>query len=820
MPMGMSDSMGRSPMQNLPSQGPTSNDPAHMYKLQLQQQQRQMNASNPQLANRPNMMQGTPMGNRGGPPMSGMTGPPNNRPMGSGINGQTINPMQQQRQKQIEEAFLNSLRNFHSARGQQLEPHPTVRGQPMAYYSIFNVVTKMGILMTNATYYDNWTFVAAQLGLPQAQQQAAAEELKALFHRSLFDFVKEWYQRRRQQQQQSQQGSPTSSAFGQQAGQMSPPNSARAFGSPQQSQMESGQPFSQQQLDPSEAAVDEQPPAGLAHGMPPATTPGAQHQQKTPDAAEASKRQSLDAEEDFRRSVSGAPSRGFDAEAQEASQTEQHQDAHGDGAVKLEPSDTVENNLDPENYLPRRREVKDPYHGGLPIDVIAELGESLAQQKPGMPIVEEMGAIDMHSLTMSIQSGMHGEIRYALDHLVSLSNESRLALDLSDCQGLLEALFDCGEDQLDFLAEHCFKRVDGIEYPRFERLARKAIAETQSLGAPAPFASENYELEHSVDRLIAITTILRNFSIPDSKNNHDMLTVESSANFIATAIRRVGQSQNMLLTARNLLDFMKDMITLLSNISHRLELLSQDDALAVLHLLIAFAPEHSPSLTSDAKAEAALNFQSYDPKRHQYLPSAIDSFAKLLARYDPNRNFYKAVFTEDRATSVQDMLLTRAFALAIAPVPDRQTSIANPQDLLRISQERNPFFSQGMLAGDMLTTMLASGTDPLAQSWLSSVDGWAPSLLNLLMRLAVEKDIHQRRDQHGRIAEYDAGGCSVITQRGLSMLRRLAEKVDRSMADGGLTPVAPSRLRVLSAMLSPHFEIGSLRVVSGFAGLD
>lgn len=516
----------------------------------------------------------------------------------------------------------------------------------------------------------------------------------------------------------------------------------------------------------------------------------------------------------------GAPPRGLGLQPHEALQAGQQQDLQADEAVESKPPDAVDDDADPENYLPRRREVKDPYHGGLPTDIIAELGESLAQQKPGVPTIEEMGAIDMHALTMSIQSGIHGEMRYALDHLVSVSHDTRLALDLSDCQELLEALFDCGEDQLEYLATRCSGKVEKIEYPRFEQLARKAVAETRSLDAPPPFASNDYELEHSVDRLIAITTVLRNFSIPDSKNNHDMLTVDSSASFIATAIRRVGQGRNVLLTAGNLLDFMKDMVTLLSNISHRLELLSQDDALAVLHLLIAFAPEHSPSLASDAKAEPTLSFLPYDPKRHQYLPSAIDAFAKLLARYDPNRNFYKAVFAEDRASSVPDMLLTRAFALAIAPVPDRQTSITNSQNLIRIAQERNPFFSQGMLAGEVLTTMLASGADPLAQSWLSSLDGWAPSLLNLLMRLAVEKDTHQRRDQHGRIAEYDAGGCSVITQRGLGMLKRLAEKVDRTGADGNLTPVAPSNLRVLSAMLSPHFEIGSLRVLSGLAGLE
>lgn len=804
------------------------------YRLQLERQQRQLNAAHPEAQNRTNMSSMSPItnsntGNAAAKISSGVstTGQmPLNRQM---MQGQNQGPQQQQ--KSSEETFLQSVTNYLSSRGQSLEPNPQICGRHVSYHQLFMAVNSSGLLNPGGESSDSWSLVAAKLGVTPAQFPSAPEEAKTLFNRNLMGFVREWmstvFKRKQQQNQQmmqqnqqnqSQQGHQTNQGSVRPGGQLPPSAAAQSLGRSQSGLMQGqGQQSSQQH------GVSGQQTHSMAQGSPPTrhmNMPGKAH---SPSVVGLSRQASLEQPpgqlENLKQSSSRATSRGQDMDGQVMVTPDRNSAAKKTRNMGSSPS-AAPTQQELEHYHPRKRVFPanaDNDHGGLAIDAIARLGEDLARAKPGVPELIEMGAIDLHALTMSVQSGIHGEMRYALDQLVGISNDPRLPFDLSDCDELLDALYDCADDQLEYLMDHCSAPANHVQFPKFEGLVAKALKESRDLLVTPPFASIDHELEHAADRLIAVSTILRNFSIPDSKNNHDALIKPSSKTFIAAAIRKVGTRPNVLRTNRNLMDFMKDMVTLLSNISHRIELGTQDDASTILHFLLAFSPIDSPSLNDQEQ----LTFQTYDPKRHQYLPSAVDSLAKLFAvKYYPNRSFFKDIFSEDRAVGPESMLLTRVFALAIAPVPDRLSPAVIPErgDMVRLAQERNPFLSQGMLAGDLLTTLLQSGDEKLARDWLSSADGWAPSLMELLMRLPLERDLTHRRDHQGRIVDFEAGGCSVIAQRGLSMLRRLNEKVEK--LDDQVFGVQPNREKVLGAACSNSFEAGSLKHLLAFAGFD
>jgi len=241
----------------------------------------------------------------------------------------------------------------------------------------------------------------------------------------------------------------------------------------------------------------------------------------------------------------------------------------------------------------------------------------------------------------------------------------------------------------------------------------------------------------------------------------------------------------LLRTYYNTQDFYKDMIIFLSNITQSLELATRDDALHVLHFLLAFAPQPSPSYT---ESTSKLVFPSFVPSVHRYLPPAVDCLAKLLARQDPNRVLYKSIFTapsSSLASSESPLdLLTRAFALAISVLPDRSKGSTTNTTQLRIVEARKAYLTQGMLAADILTTLAPSNASDLARAWLDSDDGWASSLLSLASLLSVEQPPRPvtAAAKGPPPMGWDVESFRLISYRALMMMKRLAEKAGTSRA--------------------------------------
>lgn len=472
-------------------------------------------------------------------------------------------------------------------------------------------------------------------------------------------------------------------------------------------------------------------------------------------------------------------------------------------------------------------------YGAYEPDYLTSLGTKLAYAMPNIPSAEEMGVIDIRALILSLQSGIHAEVRLALDHLVALSHEHRLpsgGLELERCEELVDALVDCGEGQIDYLAEDATEVSDAVDLCSYEDLVRGCLIENATLQDVPEFGTEEFELDRASDRLVAVSTILRNLSFNPA--NHKYLCYNPLIKFISNAIRLLGTRHMILRTHVNTQDFMKDIVTFFSNTAQEISLPSQADAHHILRFLLAFAPCPPPVINTSSAGVASVRFASYYPTGHRYLPPAVDTLAKLLARDDPNRAHFKALFAAEAANPTPSLastngspdslvahpydLLTRAFALAIAPLPERARGHLSAQTEVRIADARKPYLTQGMLAADILTCLIpptSASTQPemmnggpvsaapvsaspssLARAWLESEDGWAPSLLRLVCVLSTDQSVRQANaavgrplpetQQPGRARpghqpspriDHEASGFGLVTHRALGMLRRLAE---------------------------------------------
>lgn len=367
-----------------------------------------------------------------------------------------------------------------------------------------------------------------------------------------------------------------------------------------------------------------------------------------------------------------------------------------------------------------------------------------------------------------------------------ISVEPRIILDLEKCEDLTDVLVDCGEAQLDILADGAAEVSDGLDLPSYEDLVRLCRIENESLQDVPAVGTQEYELDRAAERLVGVTTLLRNFSFNEA--NHRLLSASPVVNFVSNALRLLGTRNTFLRNSRNVADFYKDIVTFLSNISGILELPNRDDALHILQFILAFAPHPAPKLSSDSP----LHFNPYVPLAQRHLPLAVDCLAKLLARQEPNRSLYRSIFSSSQTPNSSESvppedLLTSAFALSISVLPERSKRVFSTTVELKMVEARKALLTQGMLAADILASMLptAQSSDEsdeknLARAWLGSDDRWPGGLLRMAFVLSVDRSAQAQRPHpghpHMQQLDPDMQSYGLITHRGLGMLARLVEK--------------------------------------------
>jgi len=759
------------PQQPRPGQPTMEQQQKMMYQMRLQQQLQQGNLMNAQRVQ--NMPQNTnPMAK---PPMQAA----------SGQFGQGMRPQPGMGRPSNPGEFLKQLQAFMQSRGLPLDMNPVVGDRQINLVMLYMTVAKFGgYKMVNQR--NGWPQVAVTLQINPMQNQNAPQQIKVHYERNLLHFEDAFSQQSRQKAMGGGNmlaGQP----------QMSPTKQVNIQGQ----QMQSPQYMPPQQQ---HNMMPQQPPMPQQHAQ---STPVKQIQQpavngfSTPQMQLQSNPQAH-GRNSLSRSIEATPTQNggpFVAPSPAS--------AGKPGSLPL-PADRAEV-LAPAPRVPPPYELKAEYQpyirgietwGGFSIDAWMPLSQDLINLRPNVPGVLELGVIDIHALTMGLQCGIHAEVRLALDTLATLSVEPRLQLDLKFCEDLVETIIDCAELQVELLAENAAEVSDMMLISSYEDVVRGCRSEREGLQDTPPFGSLEYDLDRAVERLICITTILRNLSFYET--NHPLLADELVIKFLCVVIRYLGTRNMLLRNHSNTLDLMKDVIIFLSNLAQAVEIPGKEQALCLLHFLLAFAPCPPPCSSGSDK----VTFSPYDPAIHRYLPPAVDSLAKLLARDEPNRTFYKSLFASDVLSSPPYDLLTKSFALAISPIPGHRRD--EPRlGLMQIVESRKPHLMQGMLAAEILSNLVPGFEAGLARTWLTSEDGFAQSLLHLITKLSMEIPTPvNARGAPAQARGADDEALLHITLSGINVLRRLTEK--------SRNPDDPDSLIPLDGMIRQDNLLGAL----------
>ncbi|KAH9905597.1 hypothetical protein F4778DRAFT_778989 [Xylariomycetidae sp. FL2044] len=797
-------------MQQMQAQGRGSMDHQKlMYQMRMQPQLQQGNmpmAAQMQAAQQ--AMAGRGMMNKPGMPMQNGQMPPG--PV------QPQQPSQMPRPTVNAEAFFRSLQNYMTSHKLPLDMNPMVEGRPLNLYHLFQIVSKFGGYR-NVTGHNMWPQVTASLGFQLPQMPTAPNQVRAVYERNLFKFEEAW-SKQHPRHQMKQQGPP--------AGMPGMPGvpGMPGQGTPQRmGQAPPGQHIPPQ-MQPQQAQT---PLKQITPGMPQANVNGfstPQHPQMAqpppPNGApQGHIRNSMSRSNDNTPGASEFPMQSPVSAGKPGSVSAQHPHQGDSAQVNGTPTLPFPGpfSTDPDEYTPCSREPKADHYGGFELDSIKKLGAELESWRPDVPPPQELGDIDIHALTKSLQCGIHGEVRLALDTLGSVTAAAQsipdLTIDLRACEDLVESLIDCAEEQVDLLADKADPISDEIDLGSYEDVMRACRFEQLTLRKVTVFADPDYEVEHAADRLLAIMMILRNLSFPEP--NQIVLSEEVVVKFVCSVIRALGTHENLLGSAENTLDFMKDVLILLSNIAGFVDISGREQAFCLLQFLLSFAPSPAPDLMADK-----IVFSAFEPSIHPYLPYAIDSLAKLLARDDPNRTHYKSIFAADASASPPYELLTRTFAFAISPIPD-QNKESRPANVPSFVEARKPMLMQGLLAADIIAQIAPGYETGLTKLWLSSAEGFAQNLFRLVRTLCTQAEPTPRPSGRSQSRE-DTDVMYIITV-GVSLLRRLSEKARDPSDPSSIPPAAlPSReslFGALQSLKSPKW-VSLLNQLTAYAGLE
>lgn len=750
----------------------------------------------------------------------------------AGMAGRMQHPQQPNMRSNSHEQLVRQIAPWMQSRGLPFNPHPTAAGRPVNLVQLFQVVMRLGGSKA-VTARSQWPAVAQHLQVPPAQIMMVADEIYHYWQSNMLHYEHQYIQSQQQRQRAMQE-------------------QARMQRPPPNGEISSAQdPYSP--LKQMNAHLQENQPHAATTQIPNQNgylTPSKRvdHQQPDPRAPPPNgyltpHHGSMDARHSAAPTRQGPPlpNQAYRSPSQPMIAIDKPRIAkstkekvQGDtwpriplGGLPEEYSPKCDSNYENKSTLER--------HGGLVIDAVRIVGDQVASSRPDMPQFHELGVVDIRALTLSLKSGIKGEVRLALDNLCVLSYQ--MDLDLANCGDLVDALIECAEEQVDLLAENAVEVSDAILINSYEDNIRGAKAENESFQVPPEYGSLEYDLERAVDRLICITTILRNLS--SFEPNCLRLATPTVITVMANVMRYLGTRNMLLRTHKNTVDFTKDMVIYLSNASRHIDLPGKEEALWVLHFLLSFAPRPPP--TNGGNDDVI--FPAYDPLLHGYLPHAIDSFAKLLAKDEPNRGFFRSIFLADGSSLPPFELLTKAFGFAISvlpkyeppkheppkneppkeELPTHELSWRRQEQHKIIIQARGAYVAQGLLAAEIVVGLIPASEHSLSRAWLASQDGFAANLIRMVLCLGEipRQSPDPRFPPQAQFNEADELYV-MVASRGIAVLRKLAERAKDADADGmGLPPgVLPGKLKLLEILKNKDVDAGWLRSVHAYATLE
>jgi len=713
-------------------------------------------------------------------------------------------------------AFMRHLATFMNSRGIPFDPNPVIADRPVNVMALFQQVQARGgcnhVSLNNA-----WVSIAMSLGFDPNHFPMAPRILRAYFEQNLFRFEEAVTLQRQQRQPNVPPGQQSMQQSMQQPPAATPqamlPQAMPPQAMPPQSHMGPIHMQPVQHMVPGQLHATGRPgqppsqtlshhgvngfsglhhPGAMAGPAPGPATPG--HPQR---------RESMGMQ--FTTPAGATPVASSFAMTQHP-------------APKL----SHHTNFRTEHYTPIKVTNRDSYGHVGEFDRTFRDAGLVAAMRPDVPSLRYLGNINIHALTKSIQSGIHSEVRVALDTLATVSRSEipSIFLYISACEELLESLIECAEEQLDVLAENTPEVSDEVQLSSYEDIIRACQVDMLALRKDPPFGSVEYVLDRTVERLLCIMTILRNLSFPPENVAMHVhieqmrvanqtppgihpLGDEAVTKLLCDIVRYLGTRTMFLRTSLNTLDFMKDLVTILSNISGYMEVPSREQAMCLLQFLLAFAPTPAPLASSLESVDDGVIFVPYDPVLHPYLPAAVDSLAQLLARDDPNRSLYSTIFTLEASGSTPYDLLTRAFALAISPIPDLAKGSNRTQLPSACIDVRMPLIMQGLLAGDILASLAPGHEVGLTRAWIASPSGFAQNLNRLIGELMTMFEMRPRHASRNiSRQEQEVPETLLMIRRALAMQQSLITKArDVNDPTGSLPPgVALSQSLALRAL--------------------
>lgn len=503
---------------------------------------------------------------------------------------------QQQQNPQFQyQQFLKNVSALMSQHRRPFNPQPTVAGRPINLQQLYTVVLRYKGHRV-VTQSQAWPKVSHVMNIPPQQFPSAPQELQQVYEQNLAIYEQAYFQRQQALKsmagQQGQMG-----AMGQQMSPTRPqiPGSQNNVSAQQeylQQLQRSQEAMKQQQQQRQSATPMQQTP------QPQQFDPATQPQHSTPLQSNAAlptmnghstPQPDSSARKSMSRQLEGTPS-----QAREPSQALASPAKPGEPAVAAETAligvedpekrkPVIENEDGTRVYQPAYR-TQDTW-GGLDFDSdnFKNMIETIVTYKPNHPLLNEMGAIDIRALTMSLRSGLHAETRLALDTLTRITYENTIQFDLSLCEDLTDVLVDLAEEQLEILGNDNPEVTDILDLTPYEDVLHHCRAEAAMLQDLPQAGTKEYTLDRTADRLLAITTIFRNLSFLEV--NHASLVSFPVLKFLSNFIRLVGTRVLLLRSHINTFDFMKDVITFFSNTGAKIVLPSREDAYAVLSTL-------------------------------------------------------------------------------------------------------------------------------------------------------------------------------------------------------------------------------------------
>lgn len=701
------------------------------------------------------------------------------------------------------EQFIRGVAQWMQQRGLNFNPNPIVLGRPIPFIQLYSSVMRLGG-SKKIEDMSEWTEIAKQPQIPQSQLLSAAQDISNYWLNNHLSKYEAWFRQKTIQENQIRSAQAVQTGEMIARGQISPPRQAEShLIDPQRQQFIHAQPQIQSEY---------QTPTKRLTPQPRSSFQGKQNGHMTTQQEHAQVGQSIvyppsaNLTPNPRAMASGtrsAPTIKDEFESSAIIHSRRYQmDAH---RPQKAPEGTIG-----EVFIPKIEQIGNfdgmPSHGGIHAAELKAAVDGLLEARPDMPVYEEHGVIHIQNLVMSLRSGIHAEVRLALDTLAALSLQPPELMVLGDCDDLVETLMECAEDQVELLAENAAEVSDAMLISSYEEIVRGCRAEIESIQEVHQFGTLEYNLDRSVDRLICITTILRNLSF--AQENHKLLADPVVIRFMATLIRYLGTRNMLLRTYQNTLDLTKDLVIFLSNVAQTIEIPGKEESLSILHFLLSFAPSPAPTSNGDDD----VSFAPYNPTTHRYLPPAVESLAKLLARDDPNRNFYRDIFAGEATAIPPYDLLTRTFAFAVASMPEFVRS-----NVLALVDARKAYLAQGLLAAEILAGLIPPSEHSLARSWLSSQDGFALNLVKIVSLLETSVSKGQ-----ARIADPDFFSYNMIIERGLALLQKLAEKAkDTEGPASELPPGAlPRQEGLVGWLMSRDMGLLVVRQLCNYLGFE